>query len=85
MRREEKARKGKKGVVDIELGEVGRVVGVGKKEGRKEEKEEETHWLLELVLILLTFAFKTVVFLVRLVLKVLGRLIVGVNRCAAKA
>lgn len=86
VRREEKARKGKKGVVDIELGEVGRVVGVGKKEGRKEEKkEEETHWLLELVLILLTFAFKTVVFLVRLVLKVLGRLIVGVNRCAAKA
>ncbi|OJD40286.1 acetylserotonin methytransferase-like protein [Diplodia corticola] len=82
-KREAKARK--KGVVDIEMGQVGagerRVEG----EGKGKEKEEGMHWLVELVLMLLVFAFKVVWFLLTILFKVLGRVVGVVNRCAAKA
>ncbi|KAH7045286.1 hypothetical protein B0J12DRAFT_154915 [Macrophomina phaseolina] len=91
-RMEEKKRKGKKGVVDIELGEMvrGPVAAAERRaesaaNGKQEGQEEGSHWLVELVLILLTFAFKTVVFFVKLVFKILGKVIGGLNRCAAKS
>ncbi|GME58126.1 acetylserotonin methytransferase-like protein [Neofusicoccum parvum] len=86
---ERKARQGRKGVVDIELGngpggaqavERGGAEGKGKGDGG-----ERMHWTVELVLALLAFAFKAVVFVLGLVFKILGRLIVKLNKCAAKA
>ncbi|KAL0264142.1 hypothetical protein SLS55_000087 [Diplodia seriata] len=79
-KREGKARTGK-GVVDIEMGRGVRGLGAGE----RKEKDEGLHWLLELLVMLVVFAFKVVWFLLTVLFKVLGKVVGVVNRCAAKA
>ncbi|KAL1635005.1 hypothetical protein SLS58_010456 [Diplodia intermedia] len=85
-KRDVKARTGK-GVVDIEMGRGVRGLGAGERggEGKEEEKDEGMHWALELLVMLVVFAFKVVWFLVTVLFKVLGKVVGVVNRCAAKA
>lgn len=85
-----KAKKRSKGVVDIEMGQGPNVRGAVERapepEGKQKGKgdDEGMHWLVELIFLLLVFAFKVVWFVLSLLFKVLGKAVGVVNRCAAK-